>query len=301
MTSTSSSESSRPDFGDELEREVGLAVGEAAAHGGADAGGDLRVDRVEVDADVQERRPVQERQRLAKRALDAVPVDLAHREDPEVEVADQLALAVVERADADERRPLDGRRRPGGALELRAGDAEGGRERHAVDVPARRGLGAVQVAVRIEPEHAAGPGRRRHPADRPDRDRVIAAEDQRDEPAGARPRDERCDALAGALDRRQVAGVRIAGVGRLGDVDLDVAPVDADAPEPRDPLLEAGVADRRGPHVHPTPPGPEIQPSADHGHGPQAAAVAHRSTVARGQSRPVPAGHVPVPVTHTEL
>ena len=46
----------QPGLGDELEREVRLAVGEAAAHRRADAGREHRVDRVEVEADVHERR-----------------------------------------------------------------------------------------------------------------------------------------------------------------------------------------------------------------------------------------------------
>ncbi len=82
---------------------MGLAVGEAAANRGADAGREHRVDGVEVEADVQERCVRQELERLGEHALDTVPVDLAHREDAHVEVPDQVALARVERADADER------------------------------------------------------------------------------------------------------------------------------------------------------------------------------------------------------
>ena len=54
-------------LGDELEREVRLAVREAAAHRRADAGREHRVDRVEVEADVEEARPGEERERLAER------------------------------------------------------------------------------------------------------------------------------------------------------------------------------------------------------------------------------------------
>ena len=43
-----------------------LAVGEAAAHGRADAGSEHRIDRVEVEADVQERQVGQELERLAE-------------------------------------------------------------------------------------------------------------------------------------------------------------------------------------------------------------------------------------------
>jgi len=38
----------------------------------------------------------QERQRVEHHALDPVPVDLAHREDPRVQPAEKVALALVE-------------------------------------------------------------------------------------------------------------------------------------------------------------------------------------------------------------
>ena len=98
-----------------------------------------------------------------------------------LELGQQRLLAGVERADADQRDPprLDGRQRILVALELRAGETERGRKRHPVDVSARRRLGPVQVAVRVEPEHAAGATGASHPAERAQRDRVIAAEHQR--------------------------------------------------------------------------------------------------------------------------
>src|SRR5581483_6671275 len=71
------------------------------------------------------------------------------------------------------------------------------------------------------------------------------------------------DLRTGAHDRPQVARLRVADVGCLGDVRVDVAPVDALAPELRDPLLEAGVADRGGPHVDAAPAGAEVEAGAD--------------------------------------
>src|SRR5205807_8052969 len=89
--------------GGELGGEVGLSIGEAAAHRRADAWGHVRIERVHVEADVHEAGAGDVRKRLAHRALDAEAVDIAHRVDPRLEAAEELALALVERAHADER------------------------------------------------------------------------------------------------------------------------------------------------------------------------------------------------------
>ena len=57
--------------------------------------------------------------------------------------------------------------------------------------------------------------------------------------------------------------LRIADLRRLRHARLDVAPVDAGPAEPGDPLLQAGVADRRRAHVDAAAPGAEIEPGAD--------------------------------------
>ena len=58
------------------------------------------------------------------------------------------------------------------------------RQRHAVQVPARAGLGGVVVGVGVEPEHRhlaarVSARRRATPADRPHRDRMVAPEEDR--------------------------------------------------------------------------------------------------------------------------
>ncbi len=63
---------------------------------------------------------------------------------------EQLALAVVERADAGEHDLLGVDR----AAEPRIPHAAGARQRHAAEVAARRGVGRVEVPVRVEPEHS---------------------------------------------------------------------------------------------------------------------------------------------------
>ena len=206
FTSTTSSESSSPDSRDELEREVRLAVGEPAAHRRADARREHRVDGVEVEADVQERRAGEERERLAQDALDAEPVDLAHREDAHVELADQLALARVERADADER----GARRPTGS----------GRRRSRTPVRRRRAPRRAACRARCRSARSpAGSGRRarrsraRRPAPRAlaiPPSVPIAIEWSPPSTSGMCPRsrrvDERGDLLADLHDRRRGSG-----------------------------------------------------------------------------------------------
>src|SRR5207248_1613213 len=89
-----------PTFGlvrEELEREMRLAVGQAAANGRPDSRCEGRVDDVHVEADVDESGAGDVRQRLAYRALDADPVDVAHREDLRVEMPEELPFRRVER------------------------------------------------------------------------------------------------------------------------------------------------------------------------------------------------------------
>ena len=68
---------------------------------------------------------------------------------------------------------------------------------------------------------------RREPAERPERDRVVAAEDERDRAGADLLDDLRGDALARRLDLGQEARALVLQRGRLGDGRLDV-PVVAD-------------------------------------------------------------------------
>ena len=111
--------SREPRLGDELEREVGLAVGEAATHGRAHTGRDIRIENVHVERDMDEAGPRDPVERLAHCAFDPDPVDLAHREHAHAGVAQQPPLAVVEETCPDERDSLGihRRERPDVALE----------------------------------------------------------------------------------------------------------------------------------------------------------------------------------------
>ena len=94
------------------------------------------------------------RERISHRRLNADPVEIAHGEHERIELGEQVALRRVERAaDAEQGNAtrIQSGQRIGLAFERRPAEAESGRERHAVDVPGRRGCGSIQVAVRIEP------------------------------------------------------------------------------------------------------------------------------------------------------
>src|SRR4051812_36411502 len=96
-----------------------LAIRKPAADGSADAGCDIRVEDVHVEADVHEAGTGHVGERFAHGALDSEPVEVAHREDACVELFEELALPLVERADADERDAarFKSRQRPAVALE----------------------------------------------------------------------------------------------------------------------------------------------------------------------------------------
>jgi len=154
---------------------------------------------------MQERGARRMGQGLPHTRLDPDPVDLAHREDLRLQRPQELTLALVERADPHEREPprLDRRKRPAGTREVAATQAERRGEHHAVDIPARRRLRRVQIAVRVEPEHSAGPVRARHPDERAERDGVVAAEHERERGTPGGFLDERRDVVAQLEDLRQ--------------------------------------------------------------------------------------------------
>ena len=145
-----------------------------------------------------------------------------------------------------------------------------------MDVPARAGLGRVDVAVRVDPEHAAGAVHRRKAAERAERDGVVAAEHERDR-AGARLLDHlRRDPGAGRLDLGQEPRPLVLHRRRLRHRGLDVPVVAHRVAEAREALLEPGVADGRRPHVDAAPALPEVERRADDG---DLACRAHRGNL----------------------
>jgi len=118
--------------------------------------------------------------------------------------------------------------------------------------------------VSVEPEHAALPGCAREPAERPQRDRVVAAQDERHETFVDRLRHELRDPLTGLLDLRKEPDTLVADGARLGNSRHDVTPVDTAPPELLDPRLEPRVADRRGAHVDAAAARAEVEWGTDH-------------------------------------
>ena len=119
---------------------------------------------------------------------DAGAVDVLHREDVDARFADDLLLALVEIADADQHGVLGRhlRREAADARELRRLRSEQRGERHAVDVAAAGGRRRVHVAVRVHPDQAerllVAPDEVRRGRDRSGGEGVVAAEHERNAP-----------------------------------------------------------------------------------------------------------------------
>ena len=102
LSSTTSSEPSRPGVGDHLHAQLHLAPGRPAAHAGAHAGRVVRIEAVEVEAHVQMGVVVDVLQRLGHRRAHAVLVDVPHVEHTEAERPNGRLLFRIDAADADE-------------------------------------------------------------------------------------------------------------------------------------------------------------------------------------------------------
>ena len=123
--------------------------------------------------------------------------------------------------------------------------------------------------MRVDPDDATRPVRGGHACERAERDRVIAAQNERDLSAQPRLFDELRDAVAERENLRQEARAPIVYRKRLRDRRLDVAEIVRHDAERRSKMLrELGVANRRRPHVDATATGAEIERGADQGHTP---------------------------------
>ena len=169
------------------------------------------------------------------RVLDPEPVDVAHREHGRVQLAEQRALAVVERADADERDPARVDRRDRHSRRRRTPARRGPSPPRAPSRGrSRSGSSRAGSGRRARRSRARRPGRRPRgePAERAERDRVVAAEDER------QPAPRRCAVATRSATRPQAARISsqvprplVADRRRLGHRRLDVAEVDAVAAE----------------------------------------------------------------------
>ena len=142
--------------------------------------------------------------------------------------------------------------------------AERGRERHPVHVPGRARLGRVEVAVRVDPDHAARlPCRGGEAGERADRDRVVAAEHERPRAFAHGLLDQRRERRAGLEDLGEEARALVHERERLGHRRRDVAAVGDREPDLGQPLVEPRVADRRRAHVDAAPGLAEVERCAD--------------------------------------
>ena len=268
FTSTMSSELDEPRLGDDLHREVRLAIREAAAYRRADARRVLGIDDVHVEAHVHEARPGGVGERLPHAGLDPDAVDLAHREHLRVEPAEQLALARVERADTDESemRPAS----TAGSVQPSSANAGPARPSAAAStMPCTFPLGDDSGVLRspCASIHTTPPGpcAAARPTSVP-----SAIEWSPPSTSGMRARARALDdELRNASHSSRICGEEaravVARVVRLGD--RRVTSPRSSTATPSFSLrccFELGVADRRGPHVDAAPILSEIERRADH-------------------------------------
>ena len=246
-----------------------LAVGEPAPNGSSDPGRGVGVDRVHVERDVHVAGSGDVVERALHHLLEPEPIDVAHRVDLHPELADELSLGLVKRAgsDDDDTARLNHRQRPLRALETAARQPQCGGEHHPVHVPARARLGAIEIAVGVDVENAARPVHRGQRPQRAERDRVVAAEHEREGALLQRLVHEPGDLLADRLHLGQKARMLVTQTGRLDDRGRDVAPVVDLEPHLRQTPVESRVADRGGAHVDAAAAGTEVERRADHDDG----------------------------------
>ncbi len=104
----------------------------------------------------------------------------------------------------------------------------------------------------------------RHPAERAERDRVVAAEDERQRAFARGASHFRGDPLARPPDFREEPRALAPGRNGLGESGGDVAEIRHLEAERLDPWAEIGVPDRGRAHVDAAPAGAEIERRADH-------------------------------------
>ena len=117
-------------------------------------------------------------------------------------------------------------------------------------LPGGARLRCVEISVRIDPDHATYlSGGRGQARERPERDRVVTAENERPGSVADGRLDEGGQFRAGVEDLGQESCALVTQRDRLRLRRHDVAPVGDRMPIARQALLETRVADRRRPHV----------------------------------------------------
>ena len=119
--------------------------------------------------------------------------------------------------------------------------------------------------MRVEPQHAARAVHPREACERPERDRVVAPEHERQLALRRRLRDHVRDTPAGLLDLPEEPRPLVAHRRGFGDRRFDVPAVDALVPEIGEPRVKARVADSRRTHVDAAAACSEIERCSDDG------------------------------------
>ena len=134
-----------------------------------------------------------------------------------------------------------------------------------MDVAARTRLGTVQIAVRVDPDGAAGAVDLTQACERSQGDRVVTTQHDRNEIVPRRARNELGDPLRGFLDLGQKAGALVPGLRCLRHRSLDVSQIHVLVPQLVEAGSQTGIPDRGRTHVNATATGPQVEIRADDG------------------------------------
>src|ERR1051326_4166669 len=143
--------------GDDFHRQMSLAVGGSTAHRSADAGSVFGIDPIHVERDMVAGSATSgHAQGFFHDGAHAALVDVAHGEDADAGAMNVFFLYRVNVADADQHAifRLDLGREIEDVPQFRGPQAHQRGERHAVHVAAGRGIGSVDVGVRVDPDQA---------------------------------------------------------------------------------------------------------------------------------------------------
>ena len=256
--------------GNHFERKVRFAIGGAAAHRRADAGRVGGINEIHVEADGDACRVVAcKAQGFGHHFAHAALVDVAHRKNVHAGFLDQAAFFRIEIADADQRdiARLDHRSYAAQVGQFGRSIAHDRSERHAMNVAGRRGFRRVHIAVRVEPDHADAlrllAEMRGDAGRRADRDRMIAAENERQQVFVESFPDHFGEAFAGLGNFVEIFRVFLAVVLLFGLADRHIADIFHLAAQLFQARLQAGDAKGGRAHVHAAAAGAQVHRHTD--------------------------------------
>ena len=137
-----------------------LAIGRAARHRGADAGRYRRIEKIDIEADMQHAvARLDPFDHPPDQHADAELVDRAHVGDRDAAIAHQLLFQRIDRADAEQIELIGTDRDARLVAEqvVEAGLAAQERRRHAVHVAGHGRRRRVVVGMGVEPQHEHRP------------------------------------------------------------------------------------------------------------------------------------------------